>query len=241
MTASDVRQIRVADACGTGLQLLFANEIEGTVVSFIRLKEGESFEFDPCLSEVAVLMLCSGKASFSGVVLDQPGVFVQLPSKSVSVSALEECEILQLKRIINETEMSELDAGLFPLCVAFSEAPTYKEDCKSEKTTSRMIIPAKMIPRFAMGSVETSGDDLVAKHEHPMLEQFFFGLKGNDCDILIDDFKVPFYENHLVHIPLGSSHGVQSRGSQVIRYLWLDFLFDESSLEYMEKQHHMDE
>lgn len=243
MKIEDIRAIKVADCEKGSVKLLLDQEIKDTSVSFIGLSEGESMIASPSLKAIKIFILCSGDAAFSSVAMNEPGVYVASPSEPIEISTQAGCEILLLERFILEEEMKEVlnASSLFPHHILFSEAPTYKEDCKSEKTTSRMIVPARIIPRFAMGSVETSGDDLVAKHTHPMLEQYFFGLIGNDCSLLIDNLEYPFEENHLVHIPLGSDHGVKSVGNQIIRYLWLDFLFDEKSLEYMDSAHKMDE
>lgn len=100
-----------------------------------------------------------------------------------------------------------------------------------------MLVPARIVPRFAMGSVQTSGPDFIATHTHPMVDQYFFGLEENRCIALIDGKEVPFGGNTLLHIPLGADHGVKLEYHHVCHYLWIDFLLNEDGLEYMDQAH----
>ena len=56
-----------------------------------------------------------------------------------------------------------------------------------------MIVDADILPRFAMGSVETYGDDRVEKHAHPGIEQFFFNFEESNMIVMIDDPQGAFY------------------------------------------------
>ena len=96
-----------------------------------------------------------------------------------------------------------------PYVRKFSECPTYGEAIKSAKTTSRTLLPKDVVPRMSIGTVETAGPDRVAPHAHPMLEQFFLGLDGNDIVVRADGGQTALGANELVHIPLGSSHGAE--------------------------------
>ena len=55
-----------------------------------------------------------------------------------------------------------------------------------------------------------------------MLEQLFFGLPDNNCFVRADDDEIPFGENVLLHIPLGSNHSVRVEPGHKLHYLWLD-------------------
>ena len=88
-----------------------------------------------------------------------------------------------------------------------------------------------------MGSVETEGPDIVDRHEHPMLEQLFFGLKGNECLVAADDLSLEFTEDMLLHIPLGSSHGVEVSKEKKLHYLWLDFFMNQDDMSYISEAH----
>ena len=61
-----------------------------------------------------------------------------------------------------------------------------------------MILPEEVVPRLCMGSVSSTGPDKVAAHKHPMLEQLFFGLKGNEVLVYADGVPGSFHENDLL-------------------------------------------
>src|SRR5262249_19325750 len=65
----------------------------------------------------------------------------------------------------------------------FRACPAYGEAIKSAATISRTLLPENIVPRMAAGTVETAGPDEVAAHRHPMLEQLFLGLDGNDITV----------------------------------------------------------
>ena len=90
---------------------------------------------------------------------------------------------------------------------------------------------------FAMGSVETYGKDRIEQHSHPHLEQYFFSLAENNCIALIDDLQYPFGPNSVLHIPLGSNHGIHLDDEHSCHYLWIDFLLNEEALEYLDTAH----
>ena len=80
------------------------------------------------------------------------------------------------------------------------------------------------------GSVEANGDDLVGQHAHPLLDQFFFSFPENDMNLLIDCHICPMKGDTLLHIPLGSNHGVIAQGDQKMHYLWIDCTPEEQKL-----------
>lgn len=240
MIAEEIKNVYV-DHVEMGQNICLMNqEIEGVRVSLRGQPKRSSYVVPQPEDCIVVTILCSGSITVDGVSnITTPGVYISEPTKKTTVVCNEDSIILTLDRHINSEERKGLlgQEGELPYSIAFAQAPKYTEDCKSPKTTSRMIVPARIVPRFAMGSVETEGDDLIQKHKHPMLDQLFFGLSDNNCSILIDDSAFSFGGNHLVHIPLGSDHGVKSEGIQKVNYLWLDFLFDEESLKYMDAEH----
>ena len=89
-----------------------------------------------------------------------------------------------------------------------------------------MMIPHRIIPRFAIGSVESYGYDYVKPHAHPMLDQFFFSFPENDMDVIINGEHIPMGGNMILHIPLGSDHGVEVTEGKHMHYIWIDFLPD---------------
>ncbi len=121
--------------------------------------------------------------------------------------------------------------------VAYAACPTYREAIKSPQTVNRTLVPPGWLPRFAMGSVETAGPDAVAPHAHPMLEQLFFGLPGNDCTVTADGAAAAFGGPTLLYIPRGSLHGATVAAGRRLHYLWLDFFPTAADMQWIRDQH----
>jgi hypothetical protein len=119
----------------------------------------------------------------------------------------------------------------------YAQCEPYAEAIKSPKTISRTIVPAHTLPRFCMGSVETVGPDTVGAHAHPMLEQLFFGLPANACVVTADGTEAVFGDGMLLHIPVGSWHGVRVEEGRRLHYVWMDFFRNEEDLTYIREQH----
>lgn len=121
--------------------------------------------------------------------------------------------------------------------IRYAECETYGEAIKSAATVSRTIVPPEVVPRFCMGSVETAGPDEVGAHLHPILDQLFWGLPGNDCVVTADHAQAPFGERVLLHVPLASRHGVKVQEGKRLHYVWMDFFGREEDLSYIQHQH----
>ena len=141
---------------------------------------------------------------------------------------------------VDKAELAE-NAAKFPIFLPYSRCKTYRERIKSEKTTSRTLLAEYTFPRLCIGSVETTGDDSVAPHSHPMLEQFFFGLEDNDCVVTADDAELAFGEGVLLHIPLGSEHGVSVAAPKKLHYIWIDLFREREGMEWITQEHIPDE
>ena len=50
----------------------------------------------------------------------------------------------------------------------FEDCEPYTEKIKSPNTISRTVLPADIVPRVSLGTVEAMGPDKVGAHEHPM-------------------------------------------------------------------------
>ncbi len=124
---------------------------------------------------------------------------------------------------------------------AMADCPVYTEDIKSEKTLNRMILPEGYVPRFCMGSVETTGPDEVGEHDHPMLDQLFLGLDDCRCTCFAGNSRALLTGNRLLHIPLGSKHAVRVDQNDRLSYIWFDFFLTLEGQQYMQEQHHMDD
>lgn len=219
--------------------------IPGATVYNHTIPAGETTEFPGTEKYISIFFLCYGSAAFSSadkhVSYSEKAVFVARPEDDVQVSAESNISFVQICWDLNEFDLADLkESRDFPFSQAYVDATQYRDYFKSEKTISRAIIPQKMIPRFAMGSVETRGDDLIGQHAHPLLDQFFFSFPENNCNVLIDSCIFPLGGNTMLHIPLGSNHGVIALGEQYVHYLWLDFTSQEQkqqAVEYLDTVH----
>ena len=151
--------------------------------------------------------------------------------------------ILEIVMELSENDLHYLkkQQSQFPYYITYSQCRQYKESIKSEKTINRILLPENIVPRFCMGSVETSGPDEVGAHSHPMLEQLFFGLANNNCIVRADSQETTFEENYLLHIPLGSVHGVRSEEGKTLNYIWMDFFRSQEDMDYITDSHIMEE
>jgi mannose-6-phosphate isomerase-like protein (cupin superfamily) len=152
-------------------------------------------------------------------------------------------EYLEIQWEMRKEDKKDLEtaAKFLPYFIPYSLCKTYREAIKSPKTVNRTIVPENVIPRFCMGSVETDGPDSVGAHKHPMLEQHFFGLKGNDCVVKADNAEAGLGGHTLLHIPLGSEHGVRVDAGKKLHYLWLDYFQDKKGVEWITQMHKKDE
>lgn len=105
----------------------------------------------------------------------------------------------------------------------FKDCEPYTEKIKSPNTISRTVLPANIVPRISLGTVQAMGPDKVGAHKHPMLEQFFLGLSNNDITVYADETFTEFKAYSLLHIPLGSNHSVTVDENKKMNYMWMDF------------------
>jgi quercetin dioxygenase-like cupin family protein len=152
-----------------------------------------------------------------------------------------ENDTLHLLHFIKELTPEDLeDMNSFPAgnkydiyFTRFSDCEAYTEKIKSPNTVSRTVLPADIIPRVSLGTVETKGPDAVGAHEHAMLDQLFLGLTGNDVTVHADDLTTRFTEYSLLHIPIGSSHWVTVDEHKIMYYMWMDFFLTREGQEWL--------
>ncbi|MBI4894038.1 MAG: cupin domain-containing protein [Acidobacteria bacterium] len=144
---------------------------------------------------------------------------------------------LRVKHAVSAADRDELkkfaknSAG--PHVMKFSECPKYGEAIKSKKTVSRTLLPENYVMRVAMGTVETAGPDVVGRHRHPMLEQLFLGLKGNDITVLADADSANLTPLSILHIPSASMHGAEVTAGRKLHYVWMDFFATKEGQEWL--------
>lgn len=115
----------------------------------------------------------------------------------------------------------------------FVDCEPYTEKIKSPNTISRTVLPADIVPRVALGTVEAPGPDEVGAHKHPMLDQLFLGLTDNDIVVHADGASAQLKEYALLHIPIGSSHRVRVDENKKMYYMWMDFFLTKEGQEWL--------
>ena len=214
---------------------LCKGEIPGAHPIHHTLEAGSSLVFERNCGYYHIIILIEGKAAFAtngkSFVFEGRTTFVPAPDKDLTVEAKTDVQMLEIQwdeAPGDEDDLKEYKTE-FPVVVPYQESIQYIDPNKSEKTISRMMIPHEVLPRFTIGSVESYGYDLVRPHAHPMLDQFFFSFPENDMDVIIDDEKVNMKGNIIMHIPLGSNHGVEVTGDRHMHYMWIDFMPDKEA------------
>ncbi len=167
-------------------------------------------------------------------------IFLPNMVKKITISSGENSSLHYLRISCKLTAQDLIDLDEFPPAntqsiyfTSFDDCQSYSEPIKSPNTISRTILPNKIIPRVAMGTVQTTGPDTVAAHEHPMLEQLFLGLTNNLCTVYADKAKVEFPQYSVLHIPLGSRHSVSVDEGEILYYVWMDFFLDKKGEEWL--------
>ena len=219
-------------------------EISGISTFYLEIPDGSSYVYKPGKRSVSVFLVTHGKGLINQgnrqFEVDNVNLFVPSVLKKASIKAGNgSLGILEITIMLNEKEFDSvrLQTGKLPYFVDYTKCTEYKESIKSPKTISRTILPENIIPRFCLGSVETTGPDTVGAHAHPMLEQLFFGLAHNDCIVKADEAATTFKENTLLHIPLGSTHGVTVEEGKVLYYIWMDLFRSQEDMSYIRENH----
>jgi quercetin dioxygenase-like cupin family protein len=155
----------------------------------------------------------------------------------MEVGAGERLQALRVRHAVSAADRAELkkfaanNAG--PHVMKFSECPKYGEAIKSAKTVSRTLLPENYVMRVAMGTVETAGPDEVGAHKHPMLEQLFLGLAGNEITVIADGVRARLGPLSMLHIPSGSNHGAEVAAGKKMHYIWMDFFATKEGQEWL--------
>lgn len=242
MTIQEIHSAALPNTNERASICLMDQEISGTKVICHVLPAEDSLALAPSSEYIRIIFVCSGDATIqsNGVSheFSQRGLFIGVPNKELTVQTKKQTKVLELCRWLTAEEYDTvLESHDLPYALIYDDAPKYTEECKSPKTISRILVPQRLIPQFAMGSVETYGKDRIEQHSHPYLEQYFFSLEENNCIALIDDVKFPFGANTVLHIPLGSNHGIHLDDEHSCHYLWMDFLLSEEALQYLDDSH----
>lgn len=219
-------------------------EIPGTATYHVTVPSGKTYTLPRDTAHYHIYILIEGVCvvDFDGVTEEfaERVTFVPAPEKPMTLSAKNDTQIVEIVWDITEEDVRlRAEYGTeFPLVKPYATAIQYVDPNKSPKTISRMMIPHKIVPRFAIGSVESYGYDYVKPHSHPMLDQFFFSFPENNMSLIINGEHIPMDGNVMVHIPLGADHGVEVTGTDHLHYMWIDFLPDnEAGLRRLDERH----
>ncbi|MEM1445001.1 MAG: hypothetical protein AAGF84_03030 [Planctomycetota bacterium] len=217
------------------------HEIKGVDTWLITVPTGDELDLSVESERQVLFYLVSGKGTVSAArrafALEPKSLFVPKPGTGSSLVADEGAVLLKIAMDLRPEERENLPDELYPILVRYEETEKYRDYFKSEKTISRTLVHPFVLPRFSMGSVETTGPDRIEPHAHAMLDQLFFSFSDNRCTLLIDGESFDFGGNTLLHIPLGSDHGVDAQEGDVVNYLWLDFFESQEDQQYLVDVH----
>ena len=223
---------------------LLSGEIKGTFTYYHIIKNGKSAEFLPDDSLQRVFFLIDGSVAIhengKSYQLSERGSYIPDPIHRIIFAADKESYIFEISWILTAQDKKKLAEQRpdYPLIQLYRNCPHYTESFKSEKTVSRTVVPHNIIPRFSMGSNESGENDRVEMNNHPAIDQYFFSFPDNNVILRIEEERIPFKGNSILHVPLGAYHGVEIGAGQKMHYMWIDFIVDEKAgLEYLNTVH----
>ena len=218
-------------------------EIPGVRTAALSLASGVMHRDSSSVDEDRVYLVLAGNGNFIAGGKKYPAVretIAHFPvgwGVDIEASSAQGLDILILSLILTPVDREDLsahsDLSRAVYVKTFKECEPYREKIKSPKTISRTLLPKDVVPRMAIGTVETTGPDKVAAHRHPMLEQYFLGLENNDIVVVHDKGQTPLKAHELFHIPTGSNHGARVAKGRKLYYVWMDFFQDRKGLEWL--------
>lgn len=241
----DVKMIKIdAELQKEAKISMLSGAIPGAEVNLHTLRAGKKYASEPVKGKAFIYLSIDGDFTFSAGEENRTvsGRYVFIPGafQKAEFTAATRTRILEILWTIPADDLDNWEQPAeqkFPYIQQYITSAQYRDRNKSDKTISREMVRQRIVPGFCMGSVESYGYDKVAQHPHPMLDQFFFSFPENDVDVLIDDFKVPMKGDTLLHIPLGSNHGVEVLGDNHMHYIWIDFFLGQAGLDRLDSSH----
>ncbi len=235
----------------TVISPVLKEDVKDVEIEFVSIKGEGSFDRNGDEKTIDVLLTFKGKGHFifkEENSLINSNTIIRVPYNKdykLVVEEGEELHFVLIRKLLDGDDINVIKARKDSFSELYLKAveacPTYKEDIKSDKTINRMILPEGLVPRFALGSVETVGPDEVGEHEHPMLDQVFLGLEGCRCYCYADGEEDVLTENMMLHIPLGSKHYVKVKEGEKLAYIWMDFFLTIEGEKYMSEQHDVED
>lgn len=232
------------DDLAEGTVSMLEGDIEGTHPFFHKLHGGSTKRIPSCSRQARVLFLLDGCAVFTqagqDLLMEEKGSYIPDPQADLVISAHEETSILEIALDLTTADQATLRQHKpdYPVIQLYDQCPRYTESFKSEHTISRTIVRHGILPRFSMGSNEAEAHERIGSNCHPDIDQYFFSFPENNVDLLIEEDRLPFKGNTLLHIPLGCYHGVEIGAGQKMHYIWIDRIVnEEAGLTYLDTVH----
>ncbi|MFP6590713.1 MAG: hypothetical protein VCE12_09350 [Candidatus Latescibacterota bacterium] len=183
--SEDLHSAPSAELTSSTSRKVLRGEIDGLRTISHSVAPGQTLQLETSTKEGRVCLFTAGSGTADdGTTAHQIGevaLWAPCHATPLTVEATDSPLLfLELVVDLSPADMDELERNVagFPLFISYSDCKTYSERIKSDKTISRTLLPEYTFPRLCVGSVETTGDDRVAAHEHPMLEQLFLGLQA---------------------------------------------------------------
>jgi hypothetical protein len=223
---------------------LLIGEVAGVDITHIALSGPISHNVSPPEGCDTVLLFIQGQATLrvedDVYAIDSEVIAVPFSTSPLEIEVADgdTLHFLNIQKQLSPQDRNDLDefsarknARIY--IKKFEDCQPYTEAIKSPKTVSRTVLPKDHVPRVAMGTVATAGPDAVGAHEHPMLDQLFLGLAKNECLVHADYAQVAFPAFSILHIPLGSRHGVKVEEGNRMYYMWMDFFLTTEGQEWL--------
>lgn len=238
-------QMQIPSGENTYIEELLKDEIAETKIEHIGYLGPLEKTIKLAEGHVTMFLFVSGKGAIYADSITRSLVpeSIAIPMNNISevkfeVLGGEELHFLQFTKKLSPQDLEDLER--FPqenkydlFFTRFVDTEPYTEKIKSPNTISRTVLPADIVPRVALGTVAAKGPDEVGAHEHPMLDQLFLGLTDNDIIVHADGASVELKAYSLLHIPLGSSHGVTVEENKKMNYMWMDFFLTREGQEWL--------
>lgn len=239
----EVFPVLPAAPSSVAVQSVLTGEVPGVATDLITIGGPAQFRDSGDLNHEVVWLFIGGPAAIHTRSLDYEvteETIARAPlgwAWSIEVGAGQTLRAIRIRKELSIEDRGELakfaENNAAPWIRRFSECPSYTEAIKSRETVSRTLLPENVVPRMAVGTVKATGPDRVGRHKHPMLEQYFIGLQGNDATVSADAVNIRFPELSILHIPLGSMHGTEVPAEKRLYYVWLDFFATKEDQEWL--------
>ena len=230
---------------GVVTRSIMDDEIKGIQIESITLDSGNVVTDEIREDSKAIYLFLSGDGAAlinrSEYPISPETILLPNSEQKLTIENSSSDPLLYVKILCHLSDDDQSDMRSFPVehtqqvyHARFDDCQAYTEPIKSPNTISRTILPNKIIPRVAMGTVQTTGPDAVGAHKHPMLDQLFLGLSDNQCTVHADGVSQIFGEYDLLHIPLGSTHSVEVAEQATMYYIWMDFFLHIDGEEWLD-------